>query len=136
MNLVRVLEGLLYALYLTGLVPVLVSGELPPWIAWLAAPVVLGSLWARNPLANPAVRRVVNVTAVVVLLLVLGNAATTGEWLLNAILFVLFMGAVKLYQRDTLWDHYQVVALSFLQLLGAAMGGKAVTFKELVAGAT
>jgi len=128
LNVRRVLDGLLYGLVLTGLVPVLSSGELAVWAWLLVTPAVVASAFFRAPLARREVRRVVNVLAVLVLAGLAWDAVQTRDWLLDSVWFVLFVTVVKLFQRDTLWDHYQIVALSFLQVLGAAILNPSLQF--------
>ncbi len=128
MNVRRVLDALLYGLVLTGLLPILDSGELSAW-AWLVVtPAVAASVFFRDPLTRPGLRRVVNVAAVLVLAWLIFDAVQTRDWLLDAVWFVLFMTLVKLFQRDTQWDHYQIVALAFLQLLGASILNPSLQF--------
>ena len=124
----RVLDALLYGLVLTGLVPVLTSGELPPWAWAVVVPALAASVAFRDALARPGVRRMVNAAAVLVLGALIYDAVQTRDWLLDAVWFVLFMSVVKLFQRDTPWDHYQVVALAFLLLLGASILNPSLQF--------
>jgi protein-glutamine gamma-glutamyltransferase len=124
----RTLDRLLYGLFAVGVITIALSEELPSLI-WLAyVPVFLGSMRARNPLARQGLRRLVNAGTVLVFAGLVATAASTGDWLLHAVYFVLLMGLIKLYQRETEWDHYQLVALSFLQILGGAILNPSILF--------
>ena len=121
MSVDRALSLLLYGLFVVSVLPSLLSGDLPA-VLWFVYPlVILSSAWIKSPLTRPRVRRIVNALTLVAFVALAYNAVSTGDYLLNAVFFVLSMTIVKLYQRDTNWDRYQLVALTFLSLLGGAI---------------
>lgn len=112
---------LLYGLFIVSVLPSLLSGDMP-FALWAVYPlVIVSSAWLKKPLARPGVRRTVNVVTIAAFFAFAANAVSNGDYLLNAVFFVLAMAIVKLYQRDTNWDRYQLVALTFLSLLGGAI---------------
>jgi transglutaminase-like putative cysteine protease len=124
----RTLTLLVFGLHLVGLVTILLSGELPT-LAWgVALPLVLLAAALPRLLVKRATRVVATVFVFALFASLLASALTGGEWLLNAVYFVMAMAALKLFQRETDWDHYQVVALSFLQLLGGAILNPSIMF--------
>jgi len=116
-----------YLLVSTGFAVLFLSGELSPLFWALTVPLLVGS----------AIRRVhiglsnVSFWNAVLVLALLGFsllAYLSGDWLLYAIYFCSLMVVAKLYQRRNARDYFQLYAVSFMQLIVAAVINPTISF--------
>ncbi|GMV39462.1 MAG: hypothetical protein AMXMBFR64_11780 [Myxococcales bacterium] len=114
-----------YALVCTGLATVLLSGELPAF-AWVVAVVGVAASWFARPAARtPLLWNVVLVGIFALLVLV---SLSSGNWLVNAVVFAIVMVVSKLFQRRRSRDYYQLYTLSLLLIIAGAVVNPALSF--------
>ncbi len=119
----QMLQALAYAMVLAAFVPIALSGEVG-----LVAPVgfalAMAVSLARNPRLSPPRPATATLWTGVVLLAFLGLvgwALQDGAWLLHALEFALLLTASRFFQRRFAKDYLQLLALSFVLLLVAAI---------------
>jgi hypothetical protein len=119
----RTLMLVSYALVLVAFLPIGLSGEVgvAAPIAFLGA---MGLSMLRDPRTSPPRPQTAKAWTAVVLLAfggLIGWALQDGNWLLHALQFALLLTVSRFFQRRFAKDHLQLVALSFVLLLVAAI---------------
>ena len=119
----RLLQAVAYGMVLAAFIPIALSGEVgvvAPAVFALAMAVSL----VRDPRVSPLRPATATVWTGVVLLAFLGLvgwALQDGAWLLHALEFALLLTASRFFQRRFAKDYLQLLALSFVLLLVAAI---------------
>lgn len=119
----RLLQAVAYAMVLAAFVPIALSGEVGV-VAPAAFALAMGLSLARDPRISPPRPATATVWTGVVLLAFLGLigwALQDGAWLLHALEFALLLTASRFFQRRFAKDYLQLLALSFVLLLVAAI---------------
>jgi F0F1-type ATP synthase membrane subunit c/vacuolar-type H+-ATPase subunit K len=112
-----------YAMVLAAFIPIAVSGEVGALAPGAFAVALVGSL-ARDPRTSPPRPITATLWTGVVLLSFLGLIAWSlqdGAWLLHALEFALLLTASRFFQRRIAKDYLQLLGLSLVLLLVAAI---------------
>lgn len=116
-----------YALVATGLLTVLLSGELPA-LAWVVALGGVGASWLSRPTPDARTPILWNAGLVAIFALLVLASLSSGNWLVNAVLFAIVMVVSKLFQRRRARDYYQLYTLSLLMVIAGAVVNPAISF--------
>ena len=116
-----------YALVGTGLLTVLLSGELPA-LAWLLAIGGVGASWFSRPKPDARTPYVWNAALIGIFAVLVLVSVSSGNWLVNAVLFSIVMVVSKLFQRRRARDYYQLYTLSLLMVIAGAVVNPAISF--------
>lgn len=119
----RLLQAVAYAMVLAAFVPIALSGEVGR-VAPAAFAAAMALSLTRDPRLSPPRPATATLWTGVVLLAFLGLvgwALQDGAWLLHALEFALLLTASRFFQRRFAKDYLQLLALSFVLLLVAAI---------------
>ena len=128
----RIQKVVSFGLVLVGLLLLVFSGELSLPVQAIAFGALGIGWWRFGPRdRSRGATFVWNATLVLLFLLLVGLAFTTGNWLLHMIHFGIVMTVSKLFWIQRARDLLQLYALSFLLVLGSAVVNPGLSFATL-----
>lgn len=120
------------AVMLSGLASLFLSGEFGP-VVWIPAGVVpIAGLWSARFLNSALVSRIVGSVSVIAGAVALWLALASEDYLYYSIVYAVFLASLKslLLRRQT--DFMQMYALSFLEVMAAAVVNPGLSFGVLI----
>ncbi len=129
MSFERLQKWITYGVVVFGLLPLALSGEIPPPVLVLSFGAVLASWFYTPPRQRgPTSVRAWNFVTVAAFAVLALLGQMSGNWLLYAILFALFMVITRLYAGRGARDLFQLYALSFVAVIAGAVVNPAFSF--------